>query len=121
MQAIISKEFEFDAAHYLTHVNERHPCSNMHGHTWRVVVELKGEVKPNGFVMDFNELGLRVNRLIDRLDHKLLNEVDGLSNPTSERLAEWFWANLASLPDLHAIEIWESPRSKCRVERDMLE
>jgi len=115
---IISKEFEFDAAHYLTHVNEKHPCSKMHGHTWRVVVELKGHIEPNGFVLDFRELSAIVKPLIEQLDHSTLNEHDGLSNPTSEHLAAWFWLRLASKLDrLNAIDIWESPRSKCRLER----
>jgi 6-pyruvoyltetrahydropterin/6-carboxytetrahydropterin synthase len=88
----------------------------MHGHTWKIVVELKGEVDPKtGFVMDFRELSEEVKPILEVLDHHTLNDV--LENPTSENLAYYLFGHLrARLPKLNAIEVYESERSRCRVE-----
>jgi 6-pyruvoyltetrahydropterin/6-carboxytetrahydropterin synthase len=121
IRATISKEFEFCAAHHLTALPEGHPCSRVHGHTWKVVVEVHGKVLEDGFVMDFRDLSKVVAPLISQLDHGDLNET--IPNPTSEALCAWFLVEISrSIRNIKAIEIWESPRSKCRMEiEDILE
>jgi len=111
----IYKEFKFDAAHRLPRVAEGHKCGNLHGHTFVLEVHLEGENDPKmGWVLDFNELFALVNPMIDLLDHSVLNEVEGLENPTSENLALWFWEKLKpGLPLLSQIVIKESPTSGC--------
>lgn len=111
----IYKEFKFDAAHRLTRVEPEHKCGNLHGHTFIVEVHLEGEMDPEkGWILDFNILCDAVQPIIDRLDHTVLNEVDGLENPTSEHLAVWFWEQLKdALPQLAQIVIKESPSSGC--------
>ena len=111
----IYKEFKFDAAHRLPRVNAKHKCGNLHGHTFVLEVHLTGTVDPTyGWILDFNELGFAVNPIIKRLDHTLLNEIEGLENPTSENLAVWFWKQLKpKLPQLSKIVIKESPTSGC--------
>ena len=111
----IYKEFKFDAAHQLTRVNESHKCGKLHGHTFVLQVHLEGEVDPDqGWILDFNTLCEVVEPIIEKIDHGLLNEIEGLANPTSENLAVWFWAQLKPVfPQLARIVIKESPTSGC--------
>ncbi len=112
----IAKSFTFDAAHYLPNVPDGHKCKNLHGHTYKVEIELDGPVEPHtGFVMDFGELKTVVKPLIDLLDHSFLNDIEGLENSTAENLSVWLWKKLESdLPLLYCISIWETPTSCCR-------
>lgn len=107
----IYKEFSFDSAHYLPNVDEGHKCRNMHGHTYRLRVVIKGEPDPHyGWLMDFKELKDIVNVVIDKMDHKLINDIDGLQNPTAENITIWIWNQISPLlPHLYRIELYETP------------
>ncbi len=71
MKLRVTKEFTFDAAHALR--NYDGPCRNIHGHTYHLSITLKGEVSKDGFVIDFNFLKEKINKLIiQKLDHALL-------------------------------------------------
>ncbi|EOR96068.1 Queuosine biosynthesis QueD, PTPS-I [Arcticibacter svalbardensis MN12-7] len=85
----------------------------MHGHTYTLTVSLEGEVDSyTGWLIDFTDLKEAVDPLVKALDHRLLNEIPGLDNPTSERLAEWFWDKIKPvMPLLSKIEINETPSS----------
>ena len=64
--------------------------------------------------MDFGTLKDAWRPLHERLDHNYLNEVDGLENPTSERLAEWIWQRLVrALPALASVEVRETCTAGC--------
>jgi 6-pyruvoyltetrahydropterin/6-carboxytetrahydropterin synthase len=105
------KEFTFEAAHRLPGVPADHKCARLHGHSYRLVVHVTGEVdRVTGMVIDFGDVKKAVKPLIDdHLDHYYLNEVDGLENPTSENVARWVWQRLVSaLPQLSAVEIRET-------------
>lgn len=67
----------------------------MHGHTYRVGVEVTGPMV-DGVIADYADIIAAVRSVIDLLDHRVLNEIDGLENPTTERLAEWLGAKIAS-------------------------
>jgi len=112
---LIFKDFSFEAAHRLPNVPEGHKCARLHGHSFRVRVVLDGPVDPEtGWVMDFADLKAVVRPLQDQLDHRYLNEIDGLENPTSEVLARWIWQALKPrLPLLAAIELRETCTSGC--------
>jgi 6-pyruvoyltetrahydropterin/6-carboxytetrahydropterin synthase len=91
----VYREFAFEAAHLLPCVPEDHKCRRLHGHSYRVRVHVEGEVDPStGMVVDFAEIAAAFEPLGDALDHRYLNEVDGLENPTSENLARWIWDRL---------------------------
>ncbi|HEX3541207.1 MAG TPA: 6-carboxytetrahydropterin synthase QueD [Acidimicrobiales bacterium] len=96
----VFREFGFEAAHRLPHVPEGHKCARLHGHSFRVEVHVQGDVDPStGMVIDFAEIKAAFAPLHDQLDHRYLNEVPGLDNPTSENLARWIWDRLdGSLP-----------------------
>lgn len=108
-------EMRFEAAHRLPHVPEGHKCARLHGHSFRVTVHVAGEpTEPEGWVMDFAELRAIADPVIDELDHRYLNEIPGLENPTSERLAAWIWDRLAGrLVGLSRIVVRETCTSGC--------
>lgn len=107
----IYKEFSFDSAHFLPLVPEGHKCRNMHGHTYKLRVYIKGQPDPKlGWIMDFKELKDVIGRVIDQVDHKLLNDVPGLENPTAENITIWIWQQIKPLlPLLSKIELHETP------------
>ncbi len=70
--------------------------------------------EPEGWVCDFAEISEAWRPLHDELDHRYLNEMAGLDNPTSELLAAWIWDRLSgALPGLSAVEIAETCTSRC--------
>ncbi len=109
----IHKEFTFDSAHFLPHVPAGHKCHNMHGHTYVVEVHAEGEIdSAMGWVLDFDELEQAVRPLIKQLDHKLLNEMEGLENPTAENLALWLWNRIRpGLSQIARVVVKETPGS----------
>lgn len=112
----LEKVARFEAAHWLPRVAPGHACGRMHGHSYRVHISVEGEVDASaGWVMDMGEMGARLGEVIARLDHQLLNEIEGLENPTSEALARWIWAQLSpSLPLLCEVVVRETATSSCR-------
>lgn len=116
MRVELSKEFHFEAAHLLPTVPPGHKCARLHGHTYRIEVSVIGEVdEKTGWVLDFGEIVSVVEPLLlEELDHRTLNEVPGLENPTSELLCAWLWRRLKpALPGLAAVTIHETCASRC--------
>jgi 6-pyruvoyltetrahydropterin/6-carboxytetrahydropterin synthase len=113
--AEIFKEFHIESAHWLPHVPPGHKCARMHGHSFRIAVHVAGPLHPQlGWVCDFADLKQAFSPLFEQLDHRCLNEVPGLENPTSERLAEWIWQRLKpTLPQLSKVVIHETCTSGC--------
>lgn len=111
----IFKEFRIEAAHHLPNVPDDHKCRRLHGHSFLIAVHVAGDVDPTtGWVVDFAELSAAFAPLHDALDHRYLNEVPGLENPTSEHLARWVWARLVGeLPGLSRIVVHETCTSGC--------
>lgn len=115
MRTRLERTFRFEAAHFLPKVPPGHKCSRMHGHSYQVDVVIEGEVDPSlGWLMDFAEIDENVAPLVRRLDHQVLNEIEGLGNPTSELLAVWLWERLViALPGLQEVVVSETPTSRC--------
>lgn len=123
-KAHIAKEFRLEAAHFLP--NHGGKCRNLHGHSYRVVVELAGTPLPagdgpsEGMVRDFADVSAAWLSLHRRLDHQLLNDVvpEDYLPTTAEHLAAFVLDELAeALPELVAVTIWETASSWARVER----
>ncbi len=111
----VSQEFEFHAAHFLAW----HPgqCKNLHGHTYRVQVDVQGGLDERGIVIDFDELSDAVwTKPLEPLDHSLLN--DHLDNPTAERLGIHILSKAeASGLKLSEVRVWETAKSLAKVRR----
>lgn len=109
----ITKSFTFDAAHWLPEVPEDHKCRRLHGHTYEVVVGLEGATDPRlGWVVDYGEVSRVVDPVVRELDHRCLNDLAGLQNPTAELLAAWIFERLRPcLPQLADVTVRETPRT----------
>jgi 6-pyruvoyltetrahydropterin/6-carboxytetrahydropterin synthase len=115
MRTRLERTFRFEAAHFLPRVPPGHKCSRMHGHSYQLDVVIEGTIDPElGWLIDFAEIDEKVSPLVKKLDHHVLNEIDGLANPTSELLAVWLWERLViALPGLVEVVISETPTSRC--------
>ncbi len=111
----IFKEFTFEAAHRLPEVPAGHKCGRLHGHSFKVTLHVRGPVQDDaGWICDFAEVKAAFAPLLDQLDHHYLNEIDGLSNPTSENLSRWVWKRLRPrLPNLSKVVVHETCTSGC--------
>lgn len=111
----IFKRFDFDAAHHLPHVPTEHKCHGMHGHHYEVTLHVAGPVdSAHGWITDYADVAAVFGAVRSDLDHTVLNEIEGLANPTSEVLAMWIWDRCQSeLPGLAAVTVQESPTSGC--------
>lgn len=114
----ISQAFKFEAAHRLPGVPATHRCSRLHGHSYRVEVQLEGPVDPHtGFVVDFFDLENSFADIVGVLDHRCLNDVVGLENPTAENIAIWIWERLKpGISPISAVRVFET--ADCWAEYD---
>lgn len=111
----IYKAFTFEAAHRLPNVAPDHKCARLHGHSYEVTVHLEGPIgDDSGWVADFADITAAYGPVHEQLDHRYLNEIAGLENPTSEVLAIWIWDRLVDvLPHLSAVAVKETCTSGC--------
>lgn len=115
MRVRLVKQFDFEAAHFLPTFPEGHKCRRLHGHSFRVEVIVEGEVDPaEGYLVDYGVLKAAIEPVRVELDHFLLNDIEGLTNPTSEMIAAWIWDRLAgALPMLAEVIVHETCTSRC--------
>lgn len=86
----ITQEFRFDAAHSLVTGPEGN--RRVHGHSFCAEVTLRGEPDPEtGMVQDLGEVQSALGRLAGVLDHRMLNEIPELGEPTLENLARYIF------------------------------
>jgi 6-pyruvoyltetrahydropterin/6-carboxytetrahydropterin synthase len=104
----VTRNFSFEAAHSLPHLPAGHKCRDLHGHSYRVRVEVRGSLDERGFVVDYGEIKQAVDPLIARLDHKNLNDLFDFPT-TSEHLAAWMFHEIRkNLPGLSRIVLHET-------------
>jgi len=110
----VSKTFHFDAAHSLPYLPPSHKCHHLHGHTYTVVVHCQGDlIAGKSWVVDYADISAAVSPLIEKLDHKNLNDILPI-NTTAENIAYWFWAELTkTLPCVSQIDVHETTGTCC--------
>jgi 6-pyruvoyltetrahydropterin/6-carboxytetrahydropterin synthase len=103
----LSQRFYFEAAHTLHRSIETEGSLRIHGHTYEAEVTLQGQLDPQtGMLVDLAHLRQEIARVREMLDHRFLNEVDGLGPATLENLCAFLRRNLqTSLPSLCAVTI----------------
>ena len=112
----IYHHFSFHSARSLPHLPPEHPCARTHGHTFKIEIRLKGPVnQQDGWVIDYNAIAKVVEPLIESLDHRNLNDIDGMNNkPSNETIAYWFWQRLKpQLPLLTQITVIDTEKTGC--------
>ncbi len=116
---------EFAAAHTLR--NYDGPCSRMHGHNWKVEVELTGsELDEAGMIIDFRQIKRATREIAERLDHRYLNDIAPFDerNPTAENIARYFFEELQQMfsqqsnARINAVTLWETDRACARFSMD---
>lgn len=106
----IFKEFTFEAAHYLPNVPTGHKCGRLHGHSFKFLVEIGGEVDEHtGFIVDFGDVKKKLSDMYEELDHHYLNDIAGLENPTSENLSKWIYNRCVEEGlNMVSVKVWET-------------
>jgi len=99
--------FGFDAAHRFANPAMGEENRRIHGHSFQVEVTVSGLPDPEtGFVVDFRSFEAALEETRAMLDHRLLNDLPGLSVPSLENLARWIWGRLApDLPGLNRVAV----------------
>lgn len=115
MKFQLKQHFHIEAARFLPHLPPTHPCSRTHGHSFKITLVVEGGVQePVGWVMDYHEIEQKFSIVHKSLDHRLLNEVEGLVNPTSEYLAVWIYEQTKKLiPQLKQVVVSETTNTEC--------
>ncbi len=114
---LVTREFEFAAAHFLTEYKGK--CENLHGHTYKMQVSVSADPGEDGLAYDFSRIKEVVNsEVIDIVDHASLNEIIG-PHPSAENIALWSWKKLKDKLPLYEIKVWESPTSSVTYRGDL--
>lgn len=124
-QVSVTKIFTFDSAHRLDDYIGK--CANLHGHTYKLEVEVKGRTDHRGIVVDFTDLKKLVNeQVIAKYDHQFLNDLMPF-HTTAENMAVFFFEiidtylkRLDSAQDirLQRVRLWETPASYAEITRE---
>lgn len=107
----ICKTFRFCAAHRLDWLPVSHKCHHLHGHTYRLDVIIEGECTPaKAWLFDFAEISNVVKeKILSVIDHKYLNDIDGLQYPTAENLCYWILDRINGGFPRMTVRVWETP------------
>lgn len=114
----LSINVNFEAAHFIN--NYPGKCSRLHGHNWKVEVTIYGnQLDELGMLIDFRDLKAIVNKIMTRLDHYCLNEIEPFCtiNPTAENIVKYIYEQLKETREfdsdvkLRSVKVWESPNS----------
>lgn len=115
MEFELRHQFRIESARFLPRLPAAHPCARMHGHSFLITLRLKGPLDDQGWLIDFHEIQERSRPVIGALDHRVLNEVPGLENPTTELLCRHVYEGLRPLlPALYQVIISETAPTECR-------
>jgi 6-pyruvoyltetrahydropterin/6-carboxytetrahydropterin synthase len=102
----LTKSFRFEAAHALSGTTFGEASEEIHGHSFRTEVTVRGTPDPKtGMVLDLGLLERRMDEIRRTLDHKLLNKVEALGPPTLENLSRFIWERLQQAGDVTRVSV----------------
>lgn len=130
--SVLQSEFSFDSAHFLKGHDGK--CKNLHGHRWRVVVSIQGEVikegPKKGMIIDFTDFKNYLKKIEETLDHKFLVEDGSLQDTTltalenegfeiitvpfrttAENMAKWLYEGISEDFNVVCVKIYETPNN----------
>lgn len=115
MKYELKQQFQIESARFLPNLPKSHPCASMHGHSFKLILTLTGDLDPKiGWVMDYHMIAEIMAPYLKTLDHCVLNQVQGLENPTSELLAKWIFDRVrGAIPLLKSITVKETENTEC--------
>lgn len=113
----VSVEYTFAAGHALR--NYKGKCENVHGHNYRIQAVIEGEnLNEAGLLIDFADLKAGIRALVDRLDHRFLNDLEPFDriNPSAENLAKHLSDGICARIGgrgvrLRSVTVWETDTS----------
>lgn len=131
---ILKAEQSFDSAHFLSGYKGK--CGNIHGHRWRVIVEVQSDIlieggQFDGMVVDFGDLKKDIKEMIDNYDHALIIQEESMRNetlnclihdgfkvihvkfrPTAENFAAFFFKNMKDKNyKVKRVSVYETPNN----------
>jgi 6-pyruvoyltetrahydropterin/6-carboxytetrahydropterin synthase len=106
-------EYSIDCAHFLPNVHDGHKCKRMHGHRYEIRLELAGTAgATTGWIVDYADVKAEADPVIMGLDHRCLNDIPGLANPTCENIVAYLVEHLPfSSAVLVTLEVRETDRA----------
>ena len=119
----LTQTFYFEAAHTLkaryVDVHTKMQSENIHGHTYTASISVKGELDANGMVKDFGHFKWAIDAIKLKLDHKFLDNVENLGNPTMENLCLYIANYLKTIKGLCEVTVErKASGDKCTLEID---
>ena len=109
----VSVDHTFAAGHALR--NYKGKCESVHGHNYKVRVTIAGnKLNSTGLLVDFVDLRAAIKAVVDRLDHRFLNDLAPFDqiNPSAENLARYFYDEITPQLDsplsVKTVTIWET-------------
>jgi 6-pyruvoyltetrahydropterin/6-carboxytetrahydropterin synthase len=107
--AHVWRRYRFQAAHRLPHVPLGHKCGRLHGHGFEVIVHADQDLAGADLSIDYDHLDDLWAPIAAQLNYRCLNEIPGLSNPTSEMISSWLWERLKpELPTMSWVTVYET-------------
>jgi 6-pyruvoyltetrahydropterin/6-carboxytetrahydropterin synthase len=107
--AHVWRRYIFQSAHRLPNVPAGHKCGRMHGHGFEVILHANQDLGSSDISIDYDRLDAIWAPIHEELNFACLNDVEGLSNPTSEMLSSWFWDRIKPvLPELSWVTVYET-------------
>ena len=102
----LTKSFRFEAAHALAGTTLGEASEEIHGHSFRAEVSIRGTPNPDtGMVLDLGLLDAGIAEVRKQLDHKLLNKVEALGLPTLENLSRFIWERVQHAGQLTRVSV----------------
>ena len=108
----LTKSFRFEAAHALSYTTLGEASQEIHGHSFRAEITIRGEPDPvTGMVMDLGLLDRSLDDLRKTLDHKFLNKIEAIGLPTLENLSRFIYERVRSIGHVTKVSVH---RDSCR-------